>query len=132
MTLAFLIQTLASLVAILALAGLAAWARIARPLPELNESETRRLLGEEFPGEPLQGVWIAADGTAAVARSGDRALLLFRLGDGYAARSAAWQALASARTLEAAREIRLNDIAAPRVRLAWPADAPWPPAGEAA
>lgn len=132
MTLAFVIQTLVSLVAILGLAGLAAWARIARPVAGLDESEARRRLAEEFPDAPLQAVWVAADGASAVARSGGSALLLFRLGDGYAARSAPWEALAAARASGTMREVRLHDITAPRVRLAWPGDAPWPPVGDAA
>lgn len=132
MTLVFLIQTLVSLVAILGLAGLAAWARIARPVPELSESEARRCFADEFPDEPPEAVWIAADGAAALARAGDKALLLFRLGDGYAARSVRWEALADAQAAGPVREVRLKDIRAPRVRLVWPGDAPWPPMGEAA
>ena len=59
MTLAFLIQTLISLVAILALVGLAAWARIARNPPELDQETVKALLEHEFPDHPIDAVWIA-------------------------------------------------------------------------
>ena len=49
MTSAFLIQTLGSLVAILLLAGLAWWAKIARAAPDLDADNARVLLAEEFP-----------------------------------------------------------------------------------
>lgn len=134
MSWAFLIQTAVSAAAILGLAGLAGWARIAAPRPALTPASARALLGEEFPDAAVGPVWIAADGKAAVARDGDEALLLWLRGDDYVARSAPWSALAAAQARARAGGVRLalGDPAAPLVRLATSAGAPWPPALEAA
>ena len=130
MTPAFLVQTLISLIAIAALVGLAAWARIARQLPALDEACALRLLADEFPDRPIGQVWIAADSRSAVARSDDQALVLYLVGDGYVTRSVAWGELAGARAIGAFRELRLRDITAPRVRFAWPESEAWPPIAE--
>jgi hypothetical protein len=50
------------------------------------------LLAEEFPDDPVDAVWIAADGAGLVARSGQTALVLWRKGDGYVARDLPWTA----------------------------------------
>ena len=132
MTLAFLTQTMVSLIAIAALVALAAWARIARPAEPLDEARARALLAEEFPGQAVEALWIAADGRSVVARCGDDALVLYRLGDGYVARSLPWTDLVNARHIGAVRELRIKDVTAPRVRLSWNEGAAWPPLSEGA
>lgn len=128
MTVAFLLQTLASLVAILALAGLAAWAKISRPAPDLDEATALRLLADEFPGQPLGRVFVAADRQTAVARSGDEALIVYRSGDGYVARSMPWARLASSSAGEGVVSLKIGDITAPRARFALDEGSAWPPA----
>ena len=132
MTLAFLIQTMVSLLAIAALVALAAWAKIGRSAPDLDEPCALRLLADEFPDREIDRVWIAVDRGSALARSGDQALVLYRLGDGYVARSLPWAELAGAKRIGAVRELRMKDVTAPRVRLRWDEGAAWPPAAEGA
>jgi hypothetical protein len=119
----FLIQTAASLAAIGLMVALAAWARIARPQPALDEARARALIAEDYPDRAIQAVWVSADGAGALARSGDQALVLTRLGDGWAARQLPW-AKAAAAPLEGGKvSLRLGDVAAPRAVLelkAWP------------
>ena len=114
-----LIQLAGSIVAVIALVALAAWAKIARPMVRLDADRARDLLGEEFPGKPLDDLWVATDGRSALARSGAWALILSEVGDGYVARHIAWdQALAasyrdgvlqvSIARREAARPKRIN------------------------
>jgi hypothetical protein len=92
----FWTQFLVSLTAIGLMVGLAAWAKIARPLVPLTPDWARQLLAQDFPGEALGPVWIDEDGSGAIARSRDLALVLFRMGDGYVSRSLAWAQVARA------------------------------------
>ncbi|MDB5455049.1 MAG: hypothetical protein JWP92_634 [Caulobacter sp.] len=120
---ALLIQLLGSAAAVAVLVALAAWAGIPRPAPRLDADAARRLLAAEFPDHaPPKGVWISADGVAAVARAGDDALILWRLGDGYVARLAPWSAAAEARVQGGRVRLKLPD-AMPAFALegeAWP------------
>jgi len=127
MTPAFLLQTLASLVAILLLVALAAWARIARSAPALDEDTARVLIAEEFPDHAIGPVWVAADGGSAIARSEDEALIVYRAGDGYVARSLPWTRLAEGKAAGAEAALKLGDITAPRARFALGEGAVWPP-----
>ncbi|KRA65019.1 hypothetical protein ASD79_18975 [Caulobacter sp. Root655] len=121
---ALLIQLVGSATAVALLVGLAAWARIARPTPPLDGQAARTLLADEFPDDPVDALWTAADGTGAVARSGDLALVLWRKGDGYVARAVPW-AQARAATVEGGRlKLRLAD-ASPRLSVS--DGAAWPP-----
>ena len=129
MSLAHLIQTLASLVAILLLAGLAWWAKIARSSPPLDADTTRMLMAEEFPDQAIDQVWVAADGLSALARSGADALILYQAGDGYVARSLPWSELSKAKAGGGVMALALSDITAPRVRFALGEGAVWPPLG---
>lgn len=122
-----LYQFLGSAVAVAMLVALAAWARIARPTPPLDEATVRRILADEFPTHPATQVWIAEDSTAALARAGDTALVLRRTGDGYVARSLPWRGLADAKMGDGQVMLDLRDIGAPRLALAWPKGAAWPP-----
>jgi hypothetical protein len=121
---AFFIQLAVSGVAVAAMVALAAWANIARPAPPLDDARARRMLAEEFPGRPLDGLWIAADGAGAVARSGVMALVLRRLGDGYVARQIPWAQALAASFKHGRISIDLSDVAAPRAVIALTA---WPP-----
>ncbi len=130
MSWAFVIQTAVSAVAIAGLVWLAAWARIAAPRAPLDADGARALIAEEFPDAPIEGLWIAADGGGAIAKSGERALVVFLRGDDYVARALAWGEAAAARVEDGAVRLAFHDIAAPGARLALAGA--WPPAPEAA
>lgn len=121
---AFLIQFAASGAAVAALVGLAAWARIARPAHPLDEVRARALLAEEFPGKPVEKLWVAVDGAGALARSGAAALVLVRVGDGYAARQIPWAQALAAAFKDGRISLDLSDVAAPRAVIALDS---WPP-----
>lgn len=131
-TLAFLLQTAASCVAIALMVAFAAWANIARPTAPLDEAAITGLLAFEFPGAPIDGVWISADRRGAIARSRDQALLVYRAGDGYVARSTAWSEVAKAAPKDGRLILRLPDVGAPRASFVLGEGAGWPPALEAA
>lgn len=121
---AFLFQVAGSGAAVAALVGLAAWARIAKPLNPLDETVARFYLNEEFPGRRIEQVWVATDGAGALAKSGASALVLCRLGDAYVARQIPWgQALAAA-FKNGEISLDLGDVSAPRAVITLPA---WPP-----
>ncbi len=120
---AMLIQLVGSTIAIAALVGFAAWAGIARPTPPLDAARLAALLAEEFPDHHPTATWIASDGSAALAREGDLALVLWRRGDGYVARDVAWPVVAGARSKNGKLTLRLAD-AAPALAVG---DDVWPP-----
>lgn len=121
---AALIQLAISAIAVTALVGLAAWATRGRGAPPLDEAEALRWLADEFPGRSIDGLWLAIDGKGAVARSGDQAFVLTRMGDGYAARRLSWAEAAAAGVRDGRVRISLSDPGAPRAVLAM---AVWPP-----
>jgi hypothetical protein len=126
----FLLQSAASLVAVMLLVALAAWARIGRPCPPLDASRARALLAEEFPDDRPTGLWISADGRGAVARSADKALILFQSGDAYVARSEPWARLGEAEPSSGEVRLRFGEIGAPEARLKLSAGLAWPPVME--
>jgi hypothetical protein len=111
-------------IAVLVLVGLAALARLARPTPPLDEAAARTLLGDDFPEAQIDRIWLAGDGSAALARSGARALYLFRLGDAWVARDLAWTEAADAPVRGGRLHLRLAGVSP---RLARPVLAGWPP-----
>lgn len=121
---AYLIQLAASTAAVSLLVGLAAWAKIARPAGPLDLARARAMLAEEFPGRSLDQVWVATDGAGALARSGGMALVLCRVGDGFAARQIPWAQAVCASFREGRLSIDLSDIAAPSATILLPS---WPP-----
>jgi|TARA_R100000935_G_scaffold57822_1_gene92804 hypothetical protein len=121
---AFLIQFTGSMAAVAVLVGLAAWARIGRPSPGLDEARARDLLAEDFPDRQIDQLWIAREGRGALARSGACALVLIQVGDGYAARRLSWCQASSAMFRNGQLDIRLGEVAAPRAVLAFDN---WPP-----
>ena len=124
MNLAFLIQLAASATAVGLMIGLAAWATRGRGAPPLDEATARRWLADEFPGREVEALWVATDGQGALAKSGDRALILTRMGDGYAARQIDWAKAMAAQPKNGRIRLALSDVTAPRAVLALPA---WPP-----
>jgi len=112
--------------AVAILVGLAAWASIAKSAPPLDDDRARRILGEEFPGKTLDGLWVAVDGMGALAKSGGMALVLCRLGDGFVARQIPWAQALAASFKDGRISIDLTDVAAPRAVIALPS---WPPKG---
>lgn len=127
----FIVIFSASAVAVAALVGLSAWARIARPCPPLERRSVLSLFADEFPYRRLEGLWIAEDGAGALAKSGADALIAFRLGDAYVARAVPWTAVESARRRKATVRLSLRDAAAPTAVFRFSESAAWPPRLEA-
>jgi hypothetical protein len=123
----FLVQFLASAAAIAVLVGLAAWAKIAKPMTPLTDERARRLFAEEFPGRPIDRIWVAVDGRGALAKSGAAALVLCEVGDGYVARHIPWTQAVASSFRDGVVRLDLSDVAAPLARLALQN---WPPAPE--
>jgi len=118
-----------SAVAVTLMVAIAAWARIARPTPPLDETAARALLAGEFPDHHPGEIWLAADGAGAVARAGGEALILFRLGDAWVARGLPWERALAAPVQRGRVHFRIGDPAAPWARLAVSGITPWPPEG---
>ena len=120
----FFVQLAASGVAVGLLIALAAWAKIARPAAPLDEARVRELLAEEFPDRRLDAIWVAEDGAGALARSAGLALVVCRIGDGYAARQIPWAQAVAGAFRNGRLSLDLGDVAAPRAVIALSA---WPP-----
>ena len=110
-------------IAVLVLVGLAALARLARPTPPLDEAAARTLLEDDFPEAQIDRIWLAGDGSSALARSGARAFYLFRLGDSWVARDLPWTEAAAAPVRDGRLHLRLAGVSP---RLARPVLAGWP------
>lgn len=126
---ASLILLAGSALAVALMTALTAWATRGRAAPPLDEAAARRQFAEEFPDMTIGRLWLAADGRGAVARSGDAALILARLGDGYVARRIAWDAAMAAQVRDGRLSLPLHEPGAPRAVLAFAA---WPPQEQAA
>lgn len=118
------VQLAFSTAAVGVLVGVAAWAKIARPVGPLDDHKARQLLAEEFPGRALDAVWIASDGCGALAKSGALALVICRTGDGFALRQIPWAQALAATFRNGRLTVNLGDVSAPRAVIALPA---WPP-----
>lgn len=114
----YIITQLVTLAIVAGIMGLVAWAKIPRATPALDEAEVKHRLAEDFPQAPLDQIWLAIDGAGAIARSGDEALLLFRLGDSYVSRSLAWSHALQADLIKGRYWFKFNDFAAPKASLA--------------
>src|SRR5689334_16089998 len=79
----YAVQFAVSAAAIIVLALVAAWARIPRKVPPLDEGSARAVVADELPDTPIEKVWVDAAGQAAVARAGSEGVVLFRVGDGF-------------------------------------------------
>ena len=121
---AFFVQLALSAAAVGVLVAIAAWAKIARPAGPLDEHRARTLLADEFPTRTIDAIWVASDGLGALAKSGGLALVICRVGDGFAARQIPWPQAVAATFRNGRLSIDLSDIAAPRAVIALPA---WPP-----
>lgn len=122
-----LIQLIGSAVAVAAMVGLAAWARIPRPTEPLDEHTACDLIHTDYPGYPIDAVWIAADGLGAIARSGENALVLAQLGDSWVTRDMPWTAAITSPIRGGRIRLRTPDPAAPKLSLAVSGVTPWPP-----
>ena len=105
-------------------AGRQAQLRLARPTPPLDEAAARTLLGDDFPEAQIDRIWLAGDGSSALARSGAHAFYLFRLGDSWVARDLPWTEAAAAPVRDGRLHLRLAGVSP---RLARPVLAGWPP-----
>lgn len=121
---AFLFQLAGSMAAVAVLVGLSALARLGRPGAGLDETRAAVMFGEDFPDRRIDGLWITQDGKGAVARSGDCALVLIAVGDGYACRRLPWCQAVSSLFRDGRLHIHLGEAAAPRAVLAFDN---WPP-----
>jgi len=121
---AFFVQMALSATAVGLLVALAAWAKIARPVGPLDEHKARALLAEEFPTRTVEAVWIASDGCGALAKSNGLALVICRVGDGFALRQIPWPQAVAATFKDGKLSIDLRDVAAPTAVIALPS---WPP-----
>jgi len=113
---AYIIQFAVSAVAIVVLASVAALARIPRKVAPLNEASARAVIADELPDTKVERVWVDAAGRAAVAKSGAEGVVLFRVGDGFAVRSAPWSEVVQAPVKGEGVVIRFRDPAAPAAR----------------
>lgn len=116
----YLIQFVGSAVAIAVMTLIAAWARIPRQTPPLDEAAARALIADEEPDLTLDNVWIDADGRTAVARSGEEGVVLFRVGDGFAVRTMPWAELSAAMATGGRAVFAFHDPGAPRAVFALP------------
>ena len=126
MSAAYLIQFAVSAGAVGLMVALAAWATRGRGAAPLDEAAARAWLVDEFPDRRVERLWLATDGRGAIAKAGGAALVLTRMGDGYAARHVPWDRAQAARVEDGRVFIPLSDVAAPRAVLALP---DWPPKG---
>jgi len=124
LTAAYLVKFAISAIAVAMMVAITAWATRARSPALLDETSARRWLAVEFPNRALDGLWIADDANGAIARSGDDALVLSRLGAGWVARQVAWSQVMAAPTSNGRLDIHFGDVTAPRAVLALNS---WPP-----
>jgi hypothetical protein len=122
----FAVQFAASFAAVALLVGLAAWAKIAKPMTPLDDARALKLLEQEFPGRTVERIWVAVDGRGALAKSGAAALVLCEVGDGYVARHIPWAQAISSSFRDGVVKLDLSDVAAPNARIALQS---WPPSG---
>jgi len=124
-----LLQFGGSAVAVALMVAIAAWARISRPVSQLDPSMARTLLAVDYPDLTPDVVWISADGAGAIARAGKDALILYRLGDSWVTRHMPWEKALSAPIRSGCIRLKLSDPSAPLARLAVSGINPWPPEG---
>ena len=120
-------QFAATFAAVALLVGLAAWAKMAKPMTPLDDKRVLKLLAEQFPGRVVERVWVAVDGRGALAKSGAAALVLCEVGDGYVARHIPWAQAISSSFRDGVVKLDLSDVAAPNARIAlqsWPPSTP--------
>ena len=121
---AFFVQLALSAAAVGVLVAIAAWAKIARPVGPLDEHKVRALLALEFPTRTVDAVWIASDGCGAMAKSAGLALVICRVGDGFAMRQIPWPQAVAATFRNGRLSVNLDDVAAPTAVIAFTS---WPP-----
>ena len=122
-----LLQFAVSALLVVVMIAVAGWARIGRPVAPLDEASARTLLAGEFPDRTPDYIWIAGDGAGVIARAGEDALVVYRLGDSWVARPMAWRRALDAPVQRGRVLLKLRDPAAPMARLAISGVNPWPP-----
>ncbi|HEX6865754.1 MAG TPA: hypothetical protein VF122_00840 [Caulobacteraceae bacterium] len=110
----YLIQFVGSAIAIAVLTLIAAWARIPRATPKLDDASARAIIAEDEPDLALDHVWVDAAGLTAVAKAGAEGVVLFRVGDGFAVRTMPWAEVASAAASGDRAVIAFHDPGAPK------------------
>ena len=120
------VQFAGSAVAIALLVAFVARTRRNREPAAGSQPDWKARFAEEFPGSAVEELWVAKDGSAALAHAGDLALIGWRLGDGVVVRSAAFSHLKTVRRGEGRVELRLDDPGLPPLRFAAD-DGAWPP-----
>lgn len=131
MSVAYLIQTAASGVAILILAALAWKFGVARHPGPLTKERALSLMALDRPADALGPVWLAADGRSALARAGSEAVILYAVGDGHVVRTLPWDSLARGEVRNGRVRLLLADRSAPFAWLTIGEGAAWPPALDA-
>lgn len=124
-----LLQLGGSAVAVGLMVAIAAWAKIGRPAPPLDTTAARALLAVDYPDQVPDVVWVSADGAGAIARAGQDALVLYRLGDSWVTRNMPWSKALAAPIRGGRVRLKLGDPSAPMARLAVSGINPWPPEG---
>lgn len=122
-----LLQFAVSAMLVVLMIAVAGWARIGRPVAPLDEALARTLLAGEFPDRTPDYIWIAGDGAGVIARAGRDALVVYRLGDSWVARTMAWAKALDAPVQRGRVLLKLRDPAAPIARLVVSGVNPWPP-----
>lgn len=128
---AYLVQFAGSAGAIAVLALAAAWARIPRKAPLLDETTARAIIEDEEPDVRLERVWVDAAGLTAVGKAGGEGVVLFRVGDSFAVRLVPWTELAKATVRKGRALIRFHEIGAPLAAFQLTTGADRPPFAEA-
>lgn len=124
-----LLQFGLSAVAVALMVGIAAWARIARPVAPLDTTLARALLSVDYPDLVPDVIWVSADANGAIARAGKDALVLYRLGDGWVTRHLPWDKALAAPIRGGRVRLKLSDPSAPVAKLVVSGINPWPPEG---
>jgi hypothetical protein len=125
----FLSQIAWTGVAIMILVGAASLMSFIKPSGPITELRARGLFAEAFPHRTLDGVWLGADGRAALAKSGGLALIVCLVGETFLVRQIPWGQALSSSFRSGRLCIDLADDAAPVAVISLTA---WPPSELAA
>jgi hypothetical protein len=109
------VQVAVTALALAALMALAAWLKLAKPPPPLDDARARAMLEAAFPGRPLEAVWVGQAGKGALAKSGAAALVLCQVGEGFTARQMPWAQVLATAFKTGRLAVDLTDVDAPSV-----------------
>ena len=111
-------------VAVMVLVGAATLFSFIKPSGPISELRARGLFAEAFPDRTIEGVWLSADGRAALAKSGGLALVVCLVGDSFLVRQIPWAQALSSSFRSGRLSVDLGDDAAPVAVISLTA---WPP-----